>query len=55
LRALVLSAISADIFYGKNFGAILGYFTLSIGVGGAAGSWLGGARNGYGTSQGKVR
>lgn len=41
-RALVLSAISADIFYGKNFGAILGYFTLSIGVGGAFGSWLGG-------------
>ncbi|MBI2360784.1 MAG: MFS transporter [Deltaproteobacteria bacterium] len=41
-RALVLSAISADIFLGKSFGAILGYFTLSIGVGGAMGSWLGG-------------
>ncbi len=41
-RALVLSAISADIFSGKSFGAILGYFTLSIGIGGAAGSWLGG-------------
>lgn len=41
-RALVLSAISADIFSGKSFGAILGYFTLSIGIGGAVGSWLGG-------------
>ena len=41
-RALVLSAISADIFFGKSFGAILGYFTLSIGIGGAVGSWLGG-------------
>jgi MFS family permease len=41
-RALVLSAISADIFLGRSFGAILGYFTLSIGIGGAAGSWLGG-------------
>lgn len=41
-RALVLSAISSDIFLGKSFGAILGYFTLSIGIGGATGSWLGG-------------
>lgn len=41
-RALVLSAISANIFLGKSFGAILGYFTLSIGIGGALGSWLGG-------------
>lgn len=41
-RALVLSAISADIFLGKSFGAIYGYFTLSIGVGGATGAWLGG-------------
>jgi MFS family permease len=41
-RALVLSAISADLFLGKNFGAIYGYFTLSIGVGGAIGAWLGG-------------
>ena len=41
-RALVLSAISAEIFLGKSFGAILGYFTLSIGIGGAVGSWLGG-------------
>lgn len=41
-RALVLSAISADVFLGRNFGAIYGYFTMSIGVGGAVGIWLGG-------------
>jgi predicted MFS family arabinose efflux permease len=41
-RALVLSAISADIFRGKHFGAIFGYFTFSIGLGGAIGAWLGG-------------
>jgi MFS family permease len=41
-RALVLSAISADIFHGKHFGAIFGYFTFSIGIGGAIGAWLGG-------------
>jgi MFS family permease len=41
-RALVLSAISADMFYGKHFGAIFGYFTFSIGLGGAIGAWLGG-------------
>ena len=41
-RALVLSAISIDVFQGKNFGAIFGFFTLSVGVGGAIGAWLGG-------------
>lgn len=41
-RALVLSAISVDVFLGKSFGAIYGFFTLSIGVGGATGAWLGG-------------
>jgi len=41
-RALVLSTISADLFLGKSFGAIYGYFTMSIGVGGAIGAWLGG-------------
>jgi MFS transporter, OFA family, oxalate/formate antiporter len=41
-RALVLAAISADIFHGKHFGAIFGYFTFSIGIGGAVGAWLGG-------------
>lgn len=41
-RALVLSAISAELFLGRSFGAIYGYFTLSIGIGGALGAWLGG-------------
>ena len=41
-RALVLSAISADVFLGRDFGAIYGYFTLSIGIGGAVGALLGG-------------
>jgi MFS family permease len=41
-RALVLSAISADIFHGRHFGAIFGFFTFSIGLGGAIGAWLGG-------------
>jgi MFS family permease len=41
-RALVLTAISARLFLGKSFGAIYGYFTISIGVGGAIGAWLGG-------------
>jgi len=41
-RALVLSAISADIFHGRHFGAIFGFFTFSIGIGGAVGAWLGG-------------
>lgn len=41
-RALVLSAISADIFAGKHFGAIFGFFTFSIGLGGAVGAWAGG-------------
>jgi len=41
-RALVLSTIFAELFLGKSFGAIYGYFTMSIGVGGAIGAWLGG-------------
>ncbi len=41
-RALVLSSIFADIFLGESFGAVYGYFTLSIGVGGALSAWLGG-------------
>jgi MFS family permease len=41
-RAVLFSAITADIFSGKRFGAILGYFTVSVGIGGALGSWLGG-------------
>jgi MFS family permease len=41
-RALVLSSISADIFQGRHFGAIFGFFTFSIGLGGAVGAWAGG-------------
>jgi len=41
-RALVLSTIFADIFVGKNFGALYGYFTVSIAFGGAIGAWFGG-------------
>ncbi len=41
-RAVIFSAITADIFSGKGFGAILGYSVISVGLGGALGSWLGG-------------
>ena len=41
-RAVIFSAIAADIFSGKGFGAILGYSVISVGLGGALGSWLGG-------------
>ena len=41
-RAVIFSALSADIFSGKGFGAILGYAVVSVGVGGALGSWFGG-------------
>jgi MFS family permease len=41
-RAVIFSALTADTFAGKKFGAILGYFTVSVGIGGALGSWLGG-------------
>ena len=41
-RAVIFSALSADLFSGKGFGAILGYAVVSVGVGGALGSWLGG-------------
>jgi MFS family permease len=41
-RALILSAISGDLFGGASFGAIYGYFNLSTAVGGALGPWLGG-------------
>jgi MFS family permease len=42
-RAVIFSALTADIFSGKGFGSILGYSTVAVGVGGALGSWLGGA------------
>lgn len=41
-RAVIFSALAADIFGGKKFGAILGYSIVSVGLGGALGSWLGG-------------
>jgi MFS family permease len=41
-RAVIFSALTADIFSGKRFGSILGYSTVAVGVGGALGSWLGG-------------
>lgn len=42
-RAVIFSALTADIFSGKGFGSILGYATVAVGIGGALGSWLGGA------------
>jgi MFS transporter, OFA family, oxalate/formate antiporter len=42
-RAVIFSALTADIFSGKGFGSILGYSTVAVGAGGALGSWLGGA------------
>lgn len=42
-RAVILSAITADIFAGRGFGHIFGFSVVSVGVGGAIGSWLGGA------------
>ena len=42
-RAVIFSALTADIFSGKGFGSILGYSTVAVGIGGALGSWLGGA------------
>jgi len=42
-RAVIFSALTADIFAGKGFGAILGYSTVAVGIGGALGSYLGGA------------
>ncbi len=41
-RAVIFSALTADIFSGKGFGTILGYSTVAVGVGGALGSYLGG-------------
>ncbi|MBM2803687.1 MAG: transporter [Deltaproteobacteria bacterium] len=41
-RAVIFSALTADIFSGKGFGSILGYSTVAVGVGGALGSYFGG-------------
>ena len=37
-----LVAGAADIFYGRNFGAIAGLLVTGVGIGGAIGPWLGG-------------
>ncbi len=42
-RAVILSAITADIFAGRGFGTIFGFSVMSVGVGGGLGAWLGGA------------
>ena len=42
-RAVILSAITADIFAGRGFGTIFGFSVMSVGVGGGLGAWMGGA------------
>ncbi len=42
-RAVILSAIAADIFAGRGFGTIFGLSVVSVGCGGALGAWMGGA------------
>lgn len=37
-----IQAGTADIFYGRHFGAIVGLLQVGTGVGGAIGPWLGG-------------
>jgi len=37
-RAVIFSALTADIFSGKGFGSILGYSTVAVGVGGGRGT-----------------
>lgn len=41
-RAVIFSALAADIFEGRRFGSILGFSVASVGIGGALGSWLAG-------------
>lgn len=41
-RATLYSAMTADLFPGQRVGAIFGLSNVSVGVGGAFGSWLGG-------------
>ncbi len=42
-RAVILSAITADIFAGRGFGTIFGFSVVSVGMGGGLGAWVGGA------------
>ncbi len=37
-----ITAAAADLFHGRNFGAIFGFMTAGFGVGGFIGAWLGG-------------
>ncbi|MDE0029947.1 MAG: MFS transporter [Deltaproteobacteria bacterium] len=41
-RAVISSALSADIFSGNKFGSVFGYLSAGTAVGGALGSWQGG-------------
>ena len=42
LYSPTLTAGTADIFYGRHFGAIAGLLMTGVGIGGAIGPWLGG-------------
>jgi MFS family permease len=42
VAASLSPAITADLFYGRHYGAIYGVLMLCNGWGGATGSWLGG-------------
>jgi MFS family permease len=37
-----MMAATADLFYGRHFGAVSGLFLTALGIGGALGPWLGG-------------
>lgn len=41
-RQSLYPAIAADLFHGKNFGAVIGVIALFIGAGAGIGPWLGG-------------
>lgn len=42
LMSPIMAAGTADIFYGKHFGAIYGFIMTGMGIGAAVGPWLGG-------------
>ena len=42
-RGPIITAIAADLFPGRRFGAIYGYMSLGNGLGGAIGPWFAGA------------
>ncbi len=42
-RGPIITAIAADLFPGRRFGAIYGYMSLGNGIGGAIGPWFAGA------------